>query len=261
MTRYRQFSRGGNFDVVATAFYIEDEWTIAPLNATLRLGLRNERFDNRNVQGQSIARITDQFAPRIGFSWDVGGNRNSKIFANYGRYHLPVGSVINIFLGSPWSSTEGWYVLDQPIDGDGSLDELRLSAEELGFPSMKRRYKAVTLDLQRRWDGVFYARASYTWSQSYGNYEGTVRSDTGEDLAGAFRPPSDCRLDSSSREPCASACGTSSDPIGSSAKGDHYEFLYIGACAQVLMARTWNCRAERSAGMDPGSRGAWTNSN
>ena len=285
VTRYRQFSRGGNFDVVATAFYIEDEWTIAPLNATLRLGLRNERFDNRNAQGQSIVRITDQFAPRIGFSWDVGGNRNSKIFANYGRYHLPVGSIINIFLGSPWSSTEEWFVLDQPIaedgstvlgarigettvfadgsspdirtlvdqdlepmaqdefilgyerivsdyivgitftwrdlvqgieditidqaigeyrgfnyvlanpgrdvrtfhdlDGDGSLDELRLSAEELGFPSMKRRYKAVTLDLQRRWDGVFYARASYTWSHSYGNYEGTVRSDTGEDLAGA----------------------------------------------------------------------------
>ena len=71
------------------------------------------------------------------------------------------------------------------LDGDGSLDELRLTADELGFPSMKRRYKAVTLDLQRRWDGVFYARASYTWSHSYGNYEGTVRSDTGEADAGA----------------------------------------------------------------------------
>ena len=285
VTRYRQFSRGGHFDVIATAFYIEDEWTIAPLNATLRLGLRNERYDNRNTDGQSIVRITDQYAPRIGFSWDVGGDRNSKIFANYGRYHLPVASAINIFLGSPLSATEEWFVLDQPIaedgstvlgarigettvfadgsspdirtlvdqdlepmaqdefilgyerivsdyivgitftwrdlvqgiedisigqaigeyrgfnyvlanpgrdvrtfhdlDGDGSLDELRLSAEELGLPSMKRRYKAVTLDLQRRWDGVFYARASYTWSHSYGNYEGTVRSDTGEDLAGA----------------------------------------------------------------------------
>ena len=285
VTRYRQFSRGGHFDVIATAFYIEDEWTIAPLNATLRLGLRNERYDNRNTDGQSIVRITDQYAPRIGFSWDVGGDRNSKIFANYGRYHLPVASAINIFLGSPSSATEEWFVLDQPIaedgstvlgarigettvfadgsspdirtlvdqdlepmaqdefilgyerivsdyivgitftwrdlvqgiedisigqaigeyrgfnyvlanpgrdvrtfhdlDGDGSLDELRLSAEELGLPSMKRRYKAVTLDLQRRWDGVFYARASYTWSHSYGNYEGTVRSDTGEDLAGA----------------------------------------------------------------------------
>ena len=37
-TRYREFVRGGNLDVIATAFYIEDEWLIAPINATLRLG-------------------------------------------------------------------------------------------------------------------------------------------------------------------------------------------------------------------------------
>lgn len=286
IARYRQFSREGHFDVLATAFYIEDEWSIDALNTTLRFGLRHERFDNRNAAGESIIRITDQFAPRIGISWDVGGDRNSKIFANYGRYHLPIPSIVSIFLASPWSATEEWFVRDQAIaqdgstvlgarigdttvfadgaspdvralidqdlkpmsqdeiilgyerkvlsdyifgitftwrdlvqgiediaideaigvygefnyvlanpgrgvrtfydiDGDGSLDELNLSAEELGFPSAKRRYQAVTLDLQRRWEGVFYARASYTWSHSYGNYEGTVRSDTGEDLAGA----------------------------------------------------------------------------
>ena len=288
VTRYQQFYRTGHFDVIATAFYIEDEWSIEALDATLRLGLRHERFDNRNAEGKSIIRITDQYAPRIGFSWDVGGDRQSKIFANYGRYHLPVPSIVNMLLASPWYASEEWFVRDQPIaadgstvlgdrigeptifadgsspdvrswvdqhlkpmaqdeiivgyertifsdytfgvtftwrnlaqgielisidealgqyrgyhyvlanpgrdlrtyldvDGDGSLDEVRLSAEELGFPSMKRRYKAVTLDLQRRWDGVFYARASYTWSRSYGNYEGTVSSDFGEDLAGATR--------------------------------------------------------------------------
>ena len=49
---------------------------------------------------------------------------------------------------------------------------------------MKRRYKALTLDLKREWDGIFYLRSTYTLSHSYGNYEGTVRSDTGEDEAG-----------------------------------------------------------------------------
>ena len=286
VTRYRQYSRTGHFDVIATALYLEDEWSIEALDATLRFGLRHERFDNRNADGRSIVKITDQYAPRIGFSWDVGGDRNSKIFANYGRYHLPVPSVVGIFLASPRFSSEEWFVLENPIaedgstvfgarigertvfadgsspdvrtrfdqdlepmaqdeivlgyerkirsdyifsitltwrdlvqgiedisisqaigasyaynyvlanpgrgvrtyfdaDGDGNPEELRLSAEELGFPSMKRRYRALTLDLQRRWDGVFYARGSYTWSRSYGNYEGTVRSDTGEDLAGA----------------------------------------------------------------------------
>lgn len=284
VTRYRRYSRAGNFEVLATAYYIEDEWTITPLNATLRLGLRNERFDNRNAEGQSIVKITDQYAPRIGFSWDIGGDRTSKVFANYGRYHLPITSIVNVFLGSARSGTEQWYVLDQPIaedgstrfgqqigetvvfadgvapdvrtlvdqdiepmaqdefilgyerivsdyifgvsltwrdlaqgiediaideavgdfrgynyvlvnpgrdvrtyfdlDGDGAVEEINLSAEELGFQSMKRRYRALNLDVQRRWDGVFYARASYTLSKSDGNYEGRVRSDTGEDLAG-----------------------------------------------------------------------------
>ena len=285
LTRYAQLHRRGRFDVIATAFYIEDEWSIAPLNATLRLGLRNERFDNRNAQGASFIDIKDQYAPRIGFSWDIGGDRSSKVFANYGRYHLPVASIINVRMASAAAYTEDWYVRDHPIaedgstvlgtriggttvyadgsapdvrtivdrdikpmaqdeiilgyerkilsdyifgitftwrdlvqgieditidealgvygefnyvlanpgrdlrtfhdtDGDGDLDELGLSAEQLGYPAMKRRYKALTLDLQRQWDGVFYARASYTLSRSHGNYEGTVRSDTGDDDAG-----------------------------------------------------------------------------
>ena len=286
ITRHRRYSSEGDYEVVGSAFYIEDEWTISAINATLRVGLRNERYDNRDPGGGSIIKMADQFAPRIGFSWDIGGDRNSKIFANYGRYHLPVASVLNILLSSPEFSREDWYVLDQPIaedggtvfgakigdttifadgslpdsravvdrdlkpmeqdefllgyerifwedyifgvtythrdlkqgiediyideaigvfrefnnvlanpgrdvrvfydtDRDGNLDELRLSAAQLGFPAMKRRYHALTLDLQKMWDGEFYARASYTWSHSYGNYEGTVRSDTGEQLAGA----------------------------------------------------------------------------
>ena len=86
----------------------------------------------------------------------------------------------NYVLANPGHDVRTFY----DIDDDGELDELRLSAEELGYPPVKRRYKALTLDLQRRWDGVFYARASYTLSHSYGNYEGRVRSDNGQDIAG-----------------------------------------------------------------------------
>ena len=86
----------------------------------------------------------------------------------------------NYVLANPGRDLRTFY----DVDGDGDLDELRLSAEELGYPPLKRRYKALTLDLQRQWDGVFYARASYTLSRSYGNYEGSVRSDFGEDEAG-----------------------------------------------------------------------------
>ena len=284
-TRYSRLHYGGDFDANALAFYIEDEWLIDSINATLRLGLRNEQFENQNAQGESFLKITDQFAPRIGFSWDPRGDGTSKLFANYGRYHLPVASIVNIRMaGAPLYTVE-WFVLDGPIaedgsttlgerigertvfadgaspdvrtlvdqdlkpmaqdeyilgyewqiasdwvanvtltyrdlvegieditvnqplgvrwrfqyvlanpgrsvrtfqdtDGDGTLEEVTLSAQELGYPPMKRRYKALTLDLKREWDGIFYLRSTYTLSHSYGNYEGTVRSDTGEDDAG-----------------------------------------------------------------------------
>ena len=285
VTRYWRFVRGGEFDVAASAFYIEDEWLIASLNATLRLGLRNERFDNRNARGQSFLRMTDQFAPRVGLAWDPRGDGTSRLFANYGRYHLPVASIVNIRMAGSTLFTEDWYVLDGPVaangsaaletrigdrvvhadgsprdvrrvadrdlqpmaqdeivlgyerqflsdyvagvafthrdlvrgiedvtidealgtrggyhyvlanpgrpvrtfhdvDADGTLDEIALSADQLGYPAAERRYTALTLDVKRRWDGVLYWRGAYTLSRSRGNYEGTVRSDTGDGNAG-----------------------------------------------------------------------------
>ena len=119
LTRYRRLSRGGEFDVVTTALYIEDEWALTD-EMTWRLGLRNERFDNRNGHGETFVRITDQYAPRIGFAWDVDGEGNSRLFANYGRYHLPIASNTNIRLAGAELFTEAWFVLDQPIAEDGS---------------------------------------------------------------------------------------------------------------------------------------------
>ena len=50
------------------------------------------------------------------------------------------------------------------LDGDGTLDEITLSAEDLRYPRAERRYKALTLDVKRRWEGVFYVRGAYTLS-------------------------------------------------------------------------------------------------
>ena len=85
------------------------------------------------------------------------------------------------------------YVLTNPgtdvstsydVDGDGIAEELELSAEALGFPDPVRKYHAVTLALERSWHNGSYVHAAYTWSHSYGNYEGMVRSDNGQDDAG-----------------------------------------------------------------------------
>ena len=82
-----------------------------------------------------------------------------------------------------------YYVLTNPgndieisvdIDGDGTLDPLTLSAEDLGYPKGERYYNAVELTFERIFDGKWSLQGSYTWSQSYGNVEGGVRSDNGQ---------------------------------------------------------------------------------
>jgi len=65
--------------------------------------------------------------------------------------------------------------LDQTVD---------LSAADLNYPEVNRKYKAIVVALERPFDGDWGLRASYTMSSTKGNYEGTVKSDNGQDDAG-----------------------------------------------------------------------------
>lgn len=49
----------------------------------------------------------------------------------------------------------------------------------LKFPTPKRTYSAVSFDFKRAFDGKWGLNGSLTLSKSYGNYEGTVKSDAG----------------------------------------------------------------------------------
>ncbi len=85
-----------------------------------------------------------------------------------------------------------YYVLTNPgkpltmfVDfGSGTLESVTLAAADLGYPEAVRKYYAIELLLERMWDNKWYANLQYTWSQSYGNYEGWVRSDNDQDDAG-----------------------------------------------------------------------------
>lgn len=69
------------------AWYLEDRWQVTD-NLMLSLGLRNENFVNYNGEGKVYVQQKNQWAPRIGFSWDVLGDSTVKVFGNAGRYHL-----------------------------------------------------------------------------------------------------------------------------------------------------------------------------
>jgi hypothetical protein len=70
------------------AQYVEDRWQVMP-NLLLDLGLRNDQFENTGPAGVAYVKETSpQWAPRLGFSWDVFNDSTFKVFGNAGRYYL-----------------------------------------------------------------------------------------------------------------------------------------------------------------------------
>ncbi|MDP5138366.1 TonB-dependent receptor [Rheinheimera baltica] len=296
--RFNTYVNAGAFQTKSNAYYIQDTWQVTD-NITARIGLRNETFENYNKAGDKFVDVTDQWAPRVGVSWDINGDGESKVFANYGRYFLPVATNTNIRLAgdelytitlydvigingdltpvvdenAPLSVTtyadgtlkstletvnadiepmyqdefilgyermlsDNWtfgvkgtyrelksslediaidygfneyleqefgssctnctgfhyYVLTNPggnvtlttdPDGDGPLanQAYTVPADLLGYPTATRQYGAVDFNVRRAFD-VWMIDATYTWSHSWGNSEGFVRSDNGQDDAG-----------------------------------------------------------------------------
>ena len=73
-------------------------------------------------------------------------------------------------------------IFNVDVDGNGTLEKITVPADVLG-PKAKRTYKAVEFFAEGQWD-KFFMQASYTWAQSFGNTEGGVKSDIGQDDTG-----------------------------------------------------------------------------
>lgn len=298
--RYNTYVNEGSFETKSNAFYIQDTWYVTN-DIVARIGLRNETFENYNKAGEKFVDVSDQWAPRIGVSWDINGDGTSKLFANFGRYYLPVATNTNIrlagdelytvtdyaveginddltpivdesaplggavyadgtlkgtdetvnadldpmyqdeyILGFEKVISDNWsvgvkgtyrelkssledvaidagfdaylqdefgsactlctgfhyYVLTNPggsvtistdPDGaDGPLEDQQYSipGSYLGYPESVRKYGAVDFTVKRAFADDWMLDATYTWSHSWGNNEGFVRSDNGQDDAG-----------------------------------------------------------------------------
>jgi Carboxypeptidase regulatory-like domain len=78
-----------------TAWYVQDSWRIGS-SLTFNGGIRWEGQDVRNRDGESAFKLTDNWAPRIGFTWDPTRNGKSKLYANWGRFFESIPMDINI---------------------------------------------------------------------------------------------------------------------------------------------------------------------
>lgn len=112
------FSAASTPTVDQSAWYIEDKYKVTP-NVLLSLGLRNEGFNNKNGDGLSYVNLPTQLAPRFGASWDINGDASTKVFANVGRYHVPLPTNVAIRgAGSSLYTTERFvYTGVDPVTG------------------------------------------------------------------------------------------------------------------------------------------------
>ena len=72
--------------------------------------------------------------------------------------------------------------LTTPLDSSSNTYNVTIPGNQLG-PKAKRQYEGVVLSAEKATDR-YYISASYTWSRSFGNTEGLVKSNNGQDDTG-----------------------------------------------------------------------------
>ncbi len=77
------------------AAYLQDSWKVTPY-FTLNLGVRYELQDVLDRFEKSAFKLDQNWAPRLGFIWDVTKNGKSKLYASYGRFFENIPQDINI---------------------------------------------------------------------------------------------------------------------------------------------------------------------
>ncbi len=89
-------------------WYLEDKWQVTD-NLLLSLGIRNDQFTNKNDAGIAYVDTGDQWAPRLGFSWDVNGDSSFKVFGNAGRYYLALPQAVAVRGASASTFTQEYF--------------------------------------------------------------------------------------------------------------------------------------------------------
>ncbi len=120
-------------------FFIQDDWTINDF--AINLGMRVEDLHYINSLGNTIVDLDPTYAPRLGLTYDIGGQGRQKISAFYGRYYDPLRMNMVHFGGN----VSGRILHEQAfIGGEWFTYRTRGSAEVLdaGFaPNIKNQYQ------------------------------------------------------------------------------------------------------------------------
>ncbi len=105
------FATGGTVKIDQKSFYVEDNWQVNK-NLMLYGGLRNDSFENKNGAGKSFVKQDNIWQPRLGFTLDLVGGGNSKLYGTLGRYSLPIAANVALRAASASLYTDKLYTYD-----------------------------------------------------------------------------------------------------------------------------------------------------
>ena len=89
----------GTWKSVNESYYLQDSWSLVNDRLNLQLGVRNDRFNNNALSGDTYFKSGNQWGPRLGAAFDVFGDKRTTIRGSWGRYFFPVATNTNIRLG------------------------------------------------------------------------------------------------------------------------------------------------------------------
>jgi len=154
------FATGGTVKIDQKSYYLEDNWNVTK-DLMLYLGLRNDSFENKNSAGKTFVKQDNIWQPRLGFTFDVVGGGNSKLYASLGRYSLPIAANVSLRAASASYYTDKYYTYNGTLDpvtkaptnrasyDNGSLDQI-VNGEDGSVPAASsvahKNLKAYTQD-------------------------------------------------------------------------------------------------------------------
>lgn len=150
------------------------------------------------VQANLKGQYSDQYL--VGFEYEVANNLSAGVTAIYAS----LGNVIEdispndgatYLIANPGSDNFDYYVTELDENGDltdpelagetfrqciASVDPLTGAPQTYCFPKATRFYRALELNMNKRFSNNWTALGSYTFSQTYGNYPGLFAQSRGQ---------------------------------------------------------------------------------
>ncbi len=140
-------------------------------------------FDSHNTFGakfthRELRSVIDDFCN--GTNADGGPDFDGKAMGHFDKAEA-MGIEVD-YEGDPWCRQINPGIDNVIVvkDTSGVYHDVPMTAAEMGFPKLKRKYNGLNFFVEHAFDGKWYGKFDYTWSRAYGNSEGQsqTRSDS-----------------------------------------------------------------------------------